>query len=107
MFTSSGSCSIQVGAGSSSATREQFGIETPFGSSPESNPVGIVPSQYNTVLNRCEFNTSFGAVGSGAILETCLFSSYRNGTFMMSRDNISSTPFTPGEIIFVAYILAL
>ncbi len=107
MFTSSGGCTIQVGAGAGAATRTEFGIDTPFGTAPESGPVGIVASQYNTVLNRCEFNISFGAVGSGTILETCLFSGYRNGTFLMSRDNIPSTPFDPGEIVFVNYILAL
>ncbi len=107
MFTASGSCTIQIGSGLQGATRTDFDIQTPFIVSPESLKNAIVPSVYNTILNQCEFTTSFGAVGSGTINETILVSSYRNGSFLMSRDNISSTPFSAGEIIFINYTLAL
>jgi len=112
LMTATGSCTIQIGSGGTGATREDFDIETAFISSPESNKNGIVPSFYNTILNQCEFTVSFGATGSGSIKETCLFSGYRNSsqsgfTFLMSRDNISSTPFSAGEIVFVNYTLAL
>jgi len=105
---------IQVGSGNSPATRQDFNIENPFGTSPESLLSGIIGlSGWNSGLGLISMIRSFNAGGSGAISETILVQAWRatdsnHRQAVYSRDNISPVAnFIIGETVNVNYNLVL
>ena len=103
---------IQVGQGTTPASRSDFNIQIPFGTAPESNITSISNSGWNSGLGQLDIPLTIGNAGSfGSISETCLFLRFNgtpspNPTLLMSRDNISPTvSFLTGETINVDYKL--
>lgn len=106
--------SHQVGAGLTAPTRADFGIETAFGTSPESarfepaaNPV------FNSGLGNFITSATITAGGTGTITESILIQRWDNTAssltlFAMFRDSISpSVAFGVGQSITVEYTVSL
>jgi len=105
---------IQVGKGSATATRQDFNINDPFTTSPESLLGGIIGfSGWNSGLGLISMIRSFSAGGSGSISESILVQSWRatdsnHRQCVYSRDNISPVAnFINGETVNVNYNLVL
>jgi len=101
---------VQVGSGTTAATRSDFNIETPFGSAPENTPVLTGNGGYNSSLGTVSITTNISPTGgSGTINETTMLWTLRDNagtvrTFMMSRDNISpGVSFVGGQAIVPVY----
>jgi len=101
---------IQVGKGLSTPNRQNFNIESPFTTSPESTIKNTGAGGWNSGLGQVSASMiPFGAGGAGAISETAFFWVMANvvgaqKTFLMSRDLISPVAnFILGETINVNY----
>lgn len=105
---------IQVGEGSTLATRDDFVLENPFGTSPESSQFNVAGSGgWNSVLGQISISGLITAGGSGAISEVILIQRNRStdslsNFCLWSRDNISPVVnFIPAQTINVNYSLLL
>ncbi len=115
MFNISGiGSTLRLGNGATPATRQDFNIEAPFGTAPESNAFSLAGvAGWNSGLGQILFSGSISAGGSGAVSETVWIQSFRlsggnNDSFVSSRDNISPVAnFIIGQTINVSYILLM
>jgi len=107
---------IKIGQGLTGAIRSNFGIETAFGTAPESGLQSTGNGGYNSGLGKVDIPmVPFGAGGAGAISETGYFAqwhltngAFNQSTFCLARDNISPVvDFTLGQTINVDYSLLL
>jgi len=105
---------IRVGKGTTPATRQDFNIENPFTTSPESLAFQLAGvGGWNSGLGQVSIQGAITAGDSGAISETILIQQFRNfnigiGTSVFSRDNISPVVnFIVGQTINVNYLLLL
>lgn len=109
-------CRVQVGKGTTPATRADFNIETPFAVSPLSirNSSGI--SAWNSILGVIDLASIITPAGENdSVSESCLFLTFKdtllsatNPTLLMSRDNIDPVvPFVIGESINIDYKIVL
>ena len=104
---------IQIGKGTSTPTRQDFNIESPFTTAPESTIKNTANGGWNSGLGQVLASMiPFGAGGSGDISET-IFVQVMNITtnvqkkFLMSRDLISPiSNFILGQTINVNYTFA-
>lgn len=105
---------IRVGKGLTPATRQDFNIQDPFTTSPESVAFQLAgDGAWNSGLGQVSMSGAITAGDSGAISEAILIQQFRNfnigaGTSIFSRDNISPVAnFIIGQTINVNYILLL
>jgi len=104
---------FQVGSGSTTPTRQDFFIETPFGTAPESLSFAISDGVFNSGLGNFKNSGSINAGGAGTINESINFSQWKNSggsdKFQtMFRDIISpSAPFVAGQTIALEYTIQL
>jgi len=103
---------IQIGKGSSPATRQDVDIENPFtNGGAEDSQFGIQVPIYDVINFRCNFANSIISGGSGSITESVYKNSYtdRNKArprVLIARDNISpAVGFLASQSIFVDYTL--
>jgi len=83
---------VKVGKGTSTPTRQDFDIENPFTTSPESGTFANLVNGYNSGLGKIEIPATLGATGgSGAISEYVKYVSL--------RDNIGGS--TNRTVIFI------
>jgi len=105
---------IQVGQGSTSPTRADFTIETPFGTAPESAAF-VAPSNpvYNSGLGNFKYSSTINAGGAGTISESILTARWRDigltiDNYILFRDIISpSVTFISGQTIALEYTVQL
>jgi len=103
---------LAVGSGSSAAARDDYCIETPFGSSPEDSYFNCGNGSYAAGYISTVGSVSAG--GSGTVNEVGLFLKAVNWTamilktFMLFHDILGSgIPFSAGNIINVSYSIAI
>lgn len=115
-FTGFGSLGMQVGVGQGSTVpaRANFGIETPFGTAPESGNFNAVSDPvWNTALGNFKFTASIIAGGAGTITESVLFDLMLDTsdivrTIALFRDLISpGSSFVLGQTIALEYTVQL
>jgi len=102
---------IQVGSGNTPATRQDFKLETPFGTSPESARFVCIPAGYNSGLGKITITGTLASTGgAGTINETTKEVRINQNTsptniqsFIFFRDNISPVAFIIGQQIVVDY----
>jgi len=105
---------MQVGKGTTPATRQDFAIENPFLDSPQSDMFNTGNGGYNSGLQQISIAGNVSpVVNSGQISECTLFFKWQNSSslsnfFLMSRDNISPVVnFINGQSINVEYLINL
>ncbi len=105
---------IRIGKGTTPATRQDFDIETPFSTSPESAWFNVIGTAgWNSGLGQISIGGGISATGSGAISESAYSTVWRatdsaHHRSLFSRDNISPVVnFINGETINVNYVLLM
>lgn len=102
---------VQVGSGSTAATRADYDVETAFGTAPESSPFVTGAGSY--AAGAIGVSGSISAGGAGTIAETCLFGYIGDDTatvfdFLYFHDILGSTEaFVAAQTITVAYTINL
>ena len=106
--------SIQVGNGVTPVTRQDFNIESPFVSAPESVALTTPNGGYNSGLGQVSYGVNIGATGSsGLVSETATIMRWTDladldRSVLIFHDNISPTvSFIAGNFINVNYIIQL
>ena len=102
---------IQIGKGSTPATRQDFKIEDPFTTAPESSRFVCIPAGYNSGLGKITISGTLGSTGgTGTITEVTKEQAMINTSnptvlknFCFFRDNISPVNFIIGQSVFVSY----
>jgi len=102
--------SIQIGKGTTPATRQDVKLEDPFVTAPESLKKATSNGGYNSGLGKVDFSSVIIAGGAGAISETVWFMAMHTSNFgqtnAWSRDLISPVAnFIIGQTINVNYSL--
>jgi len=102
--------SVQVGSGTTPATRSDLLEETPFASAPESLRIATGDGGYNASLGTISVTTNISPTGGvGTVNETNLFwiigdDAGASRTFLMTRDIISpGVAFVGGQAIIPVY----
>jgi len=104
---------FQVGSGSTPATRQDFFIETIFGTAPEQSGFATAIPIWNSGLGNFKNIGSIIAGGAGTINETILRPNWLDSSsvfrsFTLFRDIISpAVPFIAGQTIAVEYTVQL
>ena len=100
----------QVGKGTTPATRQDFDIEDPFITAPESLVFATSPNGYVPASGIIQFPALLASTGAGGIItEVCRYVNWRSdttqekGTFMVAHDIISPSTFIIGQQIFVEH----
>lgn len=102
---------LRVGGGATAPARDDYAIETPFGTSPESGYFGTGSGSYAAAA--ISFSGAITAGGAGTVREAGFFGQWRryspgaNLTFMLFHDAISAVAFVLGNTITVAYTINL
>lgn len=102
---------VQVGAGSTAPARDDYTIETPFGTSPEDSPFDTGTGSY--VGGVISFSGAITAGGSGTVSEIGFFGKWWTvaggvKNIMLFHDLITPTvAFTAGQTITVSYSISL
>lgn len=102
---------MQVGSGTTPATRADYNIETAFGTAPESGLFNTGSGSYGA--GTITFSGSVSAGGSGTVNEVGFFATWLNSvatakTIMLFHDILTSgVPFTPGQSITAEYSISL
>jgi len=101
---------IQVGGGSTPATRTDEDIETPLGSAPEDDVFDTGSGSY--AAGAISVSGAISAGGTGTIAEVGLFGAWTYevtlANFMLFHDILTSgEAYTPGQTITVAYTINL
>ena len=102
---------IQIGKGTTPATRQDFKLEDPFVTSPESSRFITISAGYNSGLGKITISAVLASTGgSGSITEvtkeqqmTKITPSQSLGQFLFFRDLISPVGFIIGQTVNVSY----
>ena len=110
VFNLQKSAQVQIGKGSSTPTRQDFVIESPFSSSPENVGKGVTqPQAYNSALGKITIATLISPTGgSGTITETVFTQGWQDtgsnsDRYLIFRDLISGSSFIAGQAINIEY----
>jgi len=112
-FSTGASMFHQIGSGSTSPTRQDFQIETAFGTAPEDAIIAPANPVYNSGLGSFKSISSTSAGGSGTIRESVMISRWRDGGntnrfFALFRDIITpAVSFIAGQTIALEYTVQL
>lgn len=104
------SAQVQIGKGTSTATRQNADIEIPFTSSPENVGKAVTqPQAYNSALGKITIATLISPTGgSGTITETAFTQAWQDQgsnseRYLIFRDLISGSSFLAGQAININY----
>jgi len=113
-FSTAATMFHQVGSGNTAPTRQDFQIETAFGTAPEDTIIEPSDPVYNSGLGSFKSISSISAGGSGTIRESVMISRWRpnsgstNRFFALFRDTISpAVPFAASQSIALEYTIQI